>query len=68
MTINFISKENNKILNILFLSIPAAFLLPVNFSNIFCIIYLLTTFYFFRKYDLNIKTDILDIILFFFSV
>jgi len=66
MIINFISKKNNKILNILFLSIPAAFLLPINFSNIFCIIYLLTTFYFLRKYDLNIKTDIVDIILFFF--
>ena len=66
MIINFNSKENNKILNILFLSIPAALLLPLNFSNIFCIIYLLTGFYFLRKYDVNIKTDILDKILFFF--
>ena len=66
MIINLNSKENNKILNILFLLIPVSFLFPVSFSNIFCIIYLLTTFYFLKKYNLNIRTDILDIILFFF--
>jgi len=66
MIINFNSKENNKILNISFLLIPVVFLFPVSFSNIFCIIYLLIGFYFLKKNSLKTKTDILDIILFFF--
>jgi len=66
MIINFNFKQNNNVLNILFLLIPVLFLLPVNFSNIFCIIYLLTTFFFLKKNELNVKTDIIDIILFFF--
>jgi len=66
MIINFNFKQNNNVLNILFLLIPVLFLLPVNFSNIFCIIYLLTAFFFLKKNKLNVKTDIIDIILFFF--
>ncbi len=66
MIISLSSIENKKFLNILFLLIPVSFLLPVSFSNIFWTKNLKTIKSYPKKYDLNIKTDILDIILFFF--
>jgi len=59
-------KNHNELINILFLSIPIIFLFPVNISNIFCILYLAITLYFFKKNNLKIKIDILDKIFFLF--
>jgi len=58
--------NNYKLINISFLSIPIIFLFPVNISNIFCILYLTNTLYFFKKNNLKIKIDILDKIFFLF--
>jgi len=66
MIISLKLKKRENILNLLFLFLPINFLLPVSYSNMFCIIYLFTTFFFFKKYNLNFKKDILDLVIFFF--
>jgi len=66
MTISLESKRDHKTLNFLFLLIPIFFLSSVSVSNLLCIVYLTTIFYYIKKYNLKIKTDILDLILFLF--
>jgi len=66
VSLKFNLKNGYELINIFFLSIPIVFFLPVNISNIFCILYLTIVLYFFKKNNLKIKIDILDKIFFLF--